>query len=68
MIVAHSHIVDENSDSQAFNVISDPCHVALGARAEVDVDDLGPDALVLGLDVGSDILKLERSAAHLEIN
>ena len=68
MIVAHSHIVDEDTDGQTFNVVGDPCDVALGARAEVDVNDLGPDAFVLGLNVGGNILKLERSATDLKIN
>ena len=67
MIVTHSNIVHEDSNGQAFNVLPDSCHVTFGARAEVHVDDLGPDALVLGLNVGGNILKLERSPAHLQI-
>ncbi len=66
IIVAHSHIVDKYPDGEALDVVRYPCDVTVCTGAEVYINDLGPNALVLGLDVGSNVLKLEGSSAHLK--
>ena len=66
VVVTHAHVVNEDADVEAANGLLDPGNVPLGARGKVNVDDLGSNPLVLGLDVRGHVLQLERGSTHLQ--
>lgn len=67
VVVAHANVVDQDADVDATNGLLDAWDVGLVGRGrKVNVDDLGSDPLVLGLDVSCHILKLVRCSADLK--
>ncbi len=56
MVVAHADVVNEYTDVKAANGLLNARDVGFVTGREVNVDDLRTNALVLRLDVGSNVL------------